>query len=117
MPEISFLKPVQNEQADELVKLCPMKVFDIEDLGDGDRQARVARPRDCTMCRECVRDVKWQDKVKLARVKNHFIFSVESAGQLPAKDIFSEAVKVMIEKLNTLERELENIRTGANSTA
>jgi len=33
LPEIVFKKEVKNELAEELVKKCPMDVFDIEDLG------------------------------------------------------------------------------------
>ena len=51
--------------------------IDIEDLGKGQRQAVAARPRDCTMCRECVRRPGWAETVRLSRVPNHFIFSVE----------------------------------------
>jgi DNA-directed RNA polymerase I and III subunit RPAC1 len=33
MPEITLLKEIRGEKAKQLVELCPMKVFDIEDLG------------------------------------------------------------------------------------
>jgi DNA-directed RNA polymerase I and III subunit RPAC1 len=59
MPEIILTEKIQNEEADRLVKVCPMNVFDIEDVAGDDgrkvRQAYVARPRLCSMCRECVR--------------------------------------------------------------
>ena len=35
------------------------------------------------MCRECLREPTWADHVKCSRVKDHFIFSVESTGILP----------------------------------
>jgi hypothetical protein len=34
--------------------MCPLQVFDIEDIG-GQQTAVANRPRDCTMCRECIR--------------------------------------------------------------
>jgi len=75
-----------------LQNMCPMNVFDIEDLGASETTAKkgkgaksvkpsassssaegqsataravVARPRDCTMCRECVRHVDrgWDQRV------------------------------------------------------
>lgn len=74
--------------------MCPMGVFDIEDLGGssrkGDkskRRAIVARPRDCTMCRECIRKDGWDRRVSLKRVARHFIFTVESTGILPPEEI------------------------------
>lgn len=67
--------------ARELKDTCPLDVFDIEDLG-GTPTAVAARPRDCTMCRECIRKEGWSDRVQLRRKADHFIFSVESVGQL-----------------------------------
>jgi DNA-directed RNA polymerase I and III subunit RPAC1 len=74
MPEIVVDRAaVRDERADELVAKCPMKVFDIEDLGGGHRTAHAARPRACTMCRECIREPSWEEQVKLRRVRDHFI--------------------------------------------
>ena len=99
-----------------------MNVFDIEDLG-GSLRATAARPRDCTLCRECVREGRWPNKVtarrvhfgntrrgadrgltprrvcarrvqlRLGRMKDHFIFSIESTGALPPQDLFKEALR------------------------
>jgi NAD-dependent dihydropyrimidine dehydrogenase PreA subunit len=80
-----------------------MNVFDIEDLGStggvgtgskgkkgtgttttaaGGGRAVVARPRDCTMCRECIRkaDEGWDQRIQLRRKADHFLFSVEAVG-------------------------------------
>jgi DNA-directed RNA polymerase alpha subunit len=67
-----------------------MGVFDIEELGRGAKKTKravVARPRDCTMCRECIRREGWDRRVALKRVANHFIFTVESTGILPPEEI------------------------------
>lgn len=68
LPEISLLEEITGKEAKELKKKCPMNVFDIED-----DKAIVSRPRDCTMCRECIREDGWEEKVRLSRVKDHFI--------------------------------------------
>lgn len=104
--------------AEELVKKCPVNVFDIEDIAKGEmklnqqlscncyhtsvwqfgtylswlsiidfvfvlnyfidhllgrKRATVARPRSCTLCRECIRGDGWEKLVALRRVKDHFI--------------------------------------------
>jgi len=41
-------------------------------LGGGKR-AVVARPRNCTMCRECIREPEWEQRVELRRIRDHFI--------------------------------------------
>ena len=84
MPDIRLLQSVTDNEADQLKAMCPMGVFDIEDLGGGggvakkgsrssssssssssenSRVAVVKNPRDCTMCRECIRLEGWSDKV------------------------------------------------------
>jgi len=35
MPDITLLQPVTGDLATQLVDMCPMKVFDIEDLAAG----------------------------------------------------------------------------------
>lgn len=105
LPEILITEPIKGQEAQDLVKLCPMKVFDIEDFGK-EKRAKVSRPRQCTMCRECIRETPWKDRVKIQRVKNHFIFSVESVGTLPAATLVSEALKILLDKISGLQREL-----------
>lgn len=78
--------------------MCPLQVFDIEDMGKGQVKAVVARPRDCTMCRECIRNEGWADKVKLARRNDHFLFSVESTGVMPPEAIVRDGIRVLKDK-------------------
>ncbi|KAF7815994.1 DNA-directed RNA polymerases I and III subunit RPAC1 [Senna tora] len=107
LPEVVLLKEVEDELAEELKNKCPVGVFDIEDIGKGRKRATVARPRSCTLCRECIRGGKeWEDRVALRRVKDHFIFTVESTGALPPEVLFTEAVKILEEKCERVITEL-----------
>ncbi|CAN0852888.1 DNA-directed RNA polymerases I and III subunit RPAC1 [Linum grandiflorum] len=106
LPEVVLNEDIEDEDAEELVKKCPVNVFDIEDIGDGTKRATVARPRSCTLCRECIRGEGWEDRVALRRVKDHFIFTVESSGVLPPEVIFSEAVKILEDKCERVISEL-----------
>ena len=75
--------------------MCPMQVFDIEDLNNVPT-AKVSRPRDCTMCRECIRKEGWEDgRVELRRKADHFIFSVESVGSLRPEVIVREVSQLV----------------------
>ncbi|CAA7032761.1 unnamed protein product [Microthlaspi erraticum] len=125
LPEVILLKEFEGKEAENLVKACPVKVFDIEDMGKGRKRATVAQPRKCTLCRECLREEfgvpivkpkvkpvkdegkdketqierkEWIDNVALHRVKNHFIFKIESTGSLPPEVLFTEAVKILEDK-------------------
>lgn len=112
MPEITLTEEVTGDAARELKAKCPLNVFDIEDVGKN-RSARavVARPRDCSMCRECVREKAWEDRIHLGRIRNHFIFSIESAGAIPAKQIFTRSLKVFAAKCKTILDELNKTGT------
>ncbi|KAL3851118.1 hypothetical protein ACJIZ3_013000 [Penstemon smallii] len=98
LPEVVLLQEIRDEKAEELVKKCPVKVFDIEDIGKGRKRATVSRSRSCTLCRECIRGDSWDQLVALRRVKNHFIFTIESTGALPPEVLFTEAVKILEDK-------------------
>lgn len=39
-----LLQDIEDELAEELVKKCPAKVFDIEDLGKGKQSAKICLP-------------------------------------------------------------------------
>eukprot|EP01121_Diplochlamys_sp_Union-15-3_P020782 TRINITY_DN8204_c0_g1_i1.p1 TRINITY_DN8204_c0_g1~~TRINITY_DN8204_c0_g1_i1.p1 ORF type:complete len:384 (-),score=69.21 TRINITY_DN8204_c0_g1_i1:53-1168(-) len=110
MPDIKIIgDPIKGKKAIELVNKCPMKVFDIEDIG-GEPVTRVANPRRCTMCRECIREDEWEDKILLRKVKDHFIFSVESTGILSPAEIFEQAVEILSNKADIVLEEIQKLR-------
>ncbi|KAJ7963595.1 DNA-directed RNA polymerases I and III subunit like [Quillaja saponaria] len=107
LPEVVLLKEIEDELAVEIKEKCPVGVFDIEDIGKGRTRATVANPRACTLCRECIRGGKeWEDRVSLRRVKDHFIFTIESTGALPPELLFTEAVKILEAKCERVITEL-----------
>lgn len=108
LPEVVMKQEVTGKDAKTLVNKCPMGVFDIEDLG-GKTRARVKSPRNCSMCRECIRDEYWEERVGLHRVRDHFVFSVESTGAYKAREIVEEAVKVLKNKAQKMASELEEM--------
>ncbi|KAL6600316.1 hypothetical protein ACP70R_045116 [Stipagrostis hirtigluma subsp. patula] len=99
----------------EVVLLNEIKRNDAENLVKGEKRVAVARSRACTLCRECVQkatkdevdqveDEVHQVEIRLAR--DHFIFTVESAGSLPPEVIFTEAAKILEEKCEKVISEL-----------
>lgn len=62
---------MEGELAVKLKALCPMNVFDIEDLPRG-KKAVVAHPNLCTVCRECIREPEWDERILLQKDKTHF---------------------------------------------
>jgi len=93
VPHIEFTEKIKGNDALELKQKCPMGVFDIED-----GELYVKNARNCTSCRECIRDEKFESRVKLQKLKDHYEFTVESVGQIEPKKIVIEALKILKEK-------------------
>ena len=110
LPEINIVQETTGSKARELVKKCPMSVFDIEEVGGAggdDVRAVVSRPRNCTMCRECIRGDEWSERVQLRRVRNHYIFSVETTGAYTPANVVKEAIKILRAKGERVREEME----------
>ncbi|KAJ4459558.1 putative DNA-directed RNA polymerases I and III subunit RPAC1 [Paratrimastix pyriformis] len=112
MPRVRLAKPVEGPAAESLKEACPLGVFDIED-----GHAFVKNERNCSMCRECIRSVwrdrlgaeesaKLKDAVSLGRIKDHFIFTVESSGILSPETLFKQALEILMAKLERIEGDL-----------
>lgn len=102
LPDIQFNEPVVGEDAEELKQICPMGVFDIEDsivAGNSSKVAYVKNLKACTMCRECIRDGKFDQKIDLGKQRNHYIFTVESVGVIPPDLLFAKAMEVLKDKV------------------
>lgn len=88
---------------------APQACFALAGAGDAARLT-VANPRACWYCLERVRrlggDPRWAGRVQLRRVKEHYLYTVESVGQLPPEVLFSEAVAILREKCARLLAQL-----------
>eukprot|EP01004_Peranema_trichophorum_P006088 NODE_4924_length_1094_cov_60.009269_g4376_i0.p1 GENE.NODE_4924_length_1094_cov_60.009269_g4376_i0~~NODE_4924_length_1094_cov_60.009269_g4376_i0.p1 ORF type:complete len:346 (+),score=75.55 NODE_4924_length_1094_cov_60.009269_g4376_i0:51-1088(+) len=98
---------IEGEEAQQIKDLCPGNVFDIED-----GHLAVKRERNCTMCRECIREGERSELIRLARKKDHFMFSVESTGVYTAKEIVREALVLFQWKCDDLKQVID--RTPIN---
>jgi DNA-directed RNA polymerase I and III subunit RPAC1 len=102
-PEVVLLKEVKGERADELLSKFPKECcpFYIEGEGSG-RKVVVKDERPKVSCLERVRalsaEPKWEDKVQLRKIKNHFIFTVESTGAIPPEELLGTALELLSEK-------------------
>ncbi|CAG2119559.1 unnamed protein product, partial [Medioppia subpectinata] len=71
-------------------------LIDIVKKSNGKRVAKVVNSRIDSGGRNVFRYPHLKDKVKMSLIKNHFIFSVESTGALPAHQLVTEAVEILI---------------------
>ncbi|KAG2188460.1 hypothetical protein INT44_001213 [Umbelopsis vinacea] len=105
LPEIKILKPITGADAIKFQKCFPPGVIDIIEE-DGEKLAKVVNARKDTVSREVLRHKEFEDKVRLTRVRDHFIFNIESAGAIPPQDLFVQAVGVLIEKIKAIKPSL-----------
>ena len=76
---------------------------------EGEDKAVVVDPFKDTVSRECLRHEEFQGKVKLGRVRDHFIFNVESTGQFNSDLLFLESVKILKLKCARLKRNVRSL--------
>lgn len=76
---------------------------------EGEVKAVVSDPFRDTVSRECLRHDEFKNRVKLGRVRDHFIFRVESTGQYDADDVFLESVKILKEKCARMVGQLDKL--------
>uniref|UniRef100_A0A8C7SW65 DNA-directed RNA polymerases I and III subunit RPAC1 n=1 Tax=Oncorhynchus mykiss TaxID=8022 RepID=A0A8C7SW65_ONCMY len=81
LPEITLMETVEGEKADIVLYTCSREVLRHDDL---------------------------KNAVKLARVRDHFIFSVESTGILAPDVLVTEAIKVLMTKCQRFLGELDS---------
>ncbi|KAI9679967.1 MAG: DNA-directed RNA polymerase core subunit rpc40 [Caeruleum heppii] len=123
LPTIDITRPILGDDAHKFARCFPRGVIGLEtvtaeeafqkDSGyeghEGEDKAVVKDPFKDTVSRECLRHEEFQGKVKLGRIRDHFIFSVESTGQFDSDDLFLESVKVLKVKCERLRRSLSNM--------
>ena len=81
LPDVKIVgKPIMDDEIEQAQIICGPDVFDIVDRPGGHREAVLARPHLCSMARNGFTE-EWAKRIHIFRVKDHFIFSIESVGQ------------------------------------
>ncbi|KAL6715761.1 DNA-directed RNA polymerase core subunit rpc40 [Lecanora helva] len=123
LPTIDIIKPILGDDAKKFARCFPKGVIGLENVTEeegnevdgvyrgrtGEKKAIVKNTFKDTVSRECLRHQEFKDKVKLGRVQDHFIFSVESTGQFDSDYLFLESVRMLRAKCTSLKRSLANV--------
>jgi DNA-directed RNA polymerase I and III subunit RPAC1 len=108
MPNIEIVQPVYDDLAKELCNLYEPGVFKLVPCGVDEKphqvKAEVHNPYACTMSRNYMRDPVLKESIKITRIPNHFIFSIESVGMMAPGVILAEALRVLQNKCRNLIR-------------
>ena len=95
LSNINFISEIKGNDAEELKELCPKKVFDVKG-----NKAYVKNIRNCTTCRECIRNEKFCGMIELGKVTDHYEFHIESVGIYSPESLFYKALNVLKDKVN-----------------
>jgi DNA-directed RNA polymerases I and III subunit RPAC1 len=126
LPKIEILQPILGIDAAKFQQCFPPGVIGIERVTakeaatagsgyqghEGKEKAVVRNAFADTVSRECLRHDEFKDKVKLGRVQDHFIFSVESTGQYPSTTLVLKSLTVLNLKAQRLRRALDMLGAG-----
>uniref|UniRef100_UPI00358EB4B9 DNA-directed RNA polymerases I and III subunit RPAC1 isoform X1 n=1 Tax=Myxine glutinosa TaxID=7769 RepID=UPI00358EB4B9 len=97
LPEVHLLAPIEGELAETLRDCFSPGVISVEII-NGKKVAQVVNARMDNCSREVFRHEELKNLVKLTRVRDHFIFLVESTGALSPAILVAEAVKILMGK-------------------
>lgn len=115
LPDVKIVgPPILDDEIEQAQMICGKDVFDIVDRDDGHKEAVLARPHLCSMARNGFTP-EWNKRIKIYRIKDHFIFSIESVGQYTAAELFTEALKVLDAKAQEVSAALDD-PNGGNGT-
>lgn len=123
LPSIQILKPIIGKDAEKFVRCFPPGVIELElvtvkeaakkgsgyEGHEGEMKAVVKDAMKDTVSRECLRHKEFEGKVKLGRIRDHFIFSIESLGQFDSEELFIESIQVLKKKCLALKENLSNM--------
>ena len=93
--KINIIKEISGNDAEELKQLCPKGVFIVNKKGN----AEVGNIRECTSCRECIRQDKFKEYIELGKIADHYEFHIESVGMYTPESIFFRAINVLKNKI------------------
>ncbi|KAG5675531.1 hypothetical protein PVAND_005427 [Polypedilum vanderplanki] len=102
LPEITLLKEIRGKDAQLLQKCFSPGVIEIDKSGIA--YVKNARYDNCS--RNVYRYPELSKNVEISRVRNHFIFNIESLGAYKPEEIFILAVKTLKNKCDVLLEEL-----------
>lgn len=120
LPQINITQPIMGADAKKFARCFPKGVIGYEPCdsdGEADPKGReikavVKDPMKDTVSRECLRHDEFKNKVKLGRIRDHFIFSVESTGQFESDELFLDSVRLLKAKAERFKRHLDEVEDG-----
>ncbi|KAF5382773.1 hypothetical protein D9615_003071 [Tricholomella constricta] len=106
LPHIVIKKPIPPHLADKFQKCFAPGVINVHPLT---KEVSVDEHniRKDTVTREVLRHPEFTDMVELSRIRDHFLFSIESEGAYAPERLLPEAIQIMRDKIANLRKAAE----------
>lgn len=106
--EIQLVQPVYDDLAEELVHVYEPGVFELVPTNSDDPpntkfKAKVCNPYACTMSRNYMRNPQLAKAIRMVRIPDRFIFSIESVGYHGPAVLLAQALQVLQGKCTRLQ--------------
>jgi len=107
LPEIRIQKDFFDQDARRLQKCFSPGVVELEPTEDGRKKAVIVDARNDSCSRNVFRHDDLKNHVVLEKVKDHFIFNIESTGAIKPTDLVPMALDVLMEKCDRYINEID----------
>jgi len=110
LTQIVLKQDFYDEQAERLQScFSPGVIVLIEDhKKEGRKKAKVVNPRLDLCSRQVLMHDEFKDLVEVYKVRDHFIFSIESTGAITAEDLFKKSIQILMQKSDVLLNEINS---------
>jgi len=108
LPQITIIKDVFDNDALRLQKCFSPGVVELEPTEDGRKKAVVVNARYDSCSRNVYRHNDLKECVVLEKIKDHFIFNVESTGAIKPTEMVPMAMQILIEKCDLYLQEIDD---------
>ncbi|EJU04104.1 RBP11-like subunit of RNA polymerase [Dacryopinax primogenitus] len=109
LPYIQILKPIPEQLQAKFMQSFSPGVMGKRRNKQEEWEVFVKDARKDTMSRNVFLYPEFEGAVKLTRVRDHFLFTIESAGQMAPNAILPEAIAVFRRKLRTVSKALDEL--------
>jgi DNA-directed RNA polymerase I and III subunit RPAC1 len=112
LPHIDISDPLSIGPQDipKFVQCFPKGVIGVRKHKESGREeVYVKNARKDTVSREVLRHPEFQDKVKLGRIRDHFLYDIESTGAREPQILLPCAIKVLLDKIRVLRKGVEQL--------
>lgn len=110
-PAIRIIKDVYDKDALRLQSCFTPGVIQLEPTNDGRKKAVVIDARNDSCSRNVYRHDDLKDCVELEKIKDHFIFNIESTGAIKPTEMVPLALDILVEKCDIFLKEIDKENT------